>query len=230
MQNTYKSFKNGPYDYIKVSSSANLAIPLDVAREHLFIPASDSLEDPVLTLMIKGIAEYVQKLTYRDLLTTRYKCFLDFLPHQPIVLKKSPFSSLVSFEYYKDNVLTTLDLADLYTTESHYHAMIDTVSGKSWPQIDYRKQAVKITFDSGYGDTHESIPDDLKMAMIHHLAKWYEQRGDVDEYTARNEGLKYSAQTSVPHTSKMIYAQYKIPLIKQRDQYVSIQAGLPISW
>ncbi len=230
MQNTYKHFQAGPYDYARVSTTANLAIPLDIAREHLFLPASDSLEDPVLTLMIKGIMDYVQKLTYRTLLTTRYKCYLDYLPRNPILLKKAPFKTLVSFEYYKDGVLTPVNLADLYTTDSNSYSMIDTVGGKDWPVVDYRKQAVKITFDAGYGDTHASLPDDLKMAMLHHLAKWYEQRGDVDDFTARNEGLKYSAQTAIPHTSKMIYAQYKITQMKQRDRYVSVQAGFPISW
>ena len=230
MQNTYKHFKHGPYDYIKVSSSSNLVIPLDVAKDHLFLPAASSVDDAVLTLMIKGLAEYVEKLTYRTILTSRYKCFMDYLPREPILIKKSPLQELVSFEYYSNNTLTALSLGDVYTTESSTYSMVDTISGKDWPQHDYRKQAIKLTFDAGYGDTHESVPADLKMAMMHHLAKWFEQRGDIDDQTARNEGLRYSIQTCMPHTSKAIYAQYKIMQTKKRDRYVSVQAGVPLTW
>ena len=52
---------------------------------------------------------------------------------------------------------------------------------QEWPtNIDLVPQAVEIIFTSGYGATEASVPADVKIALLSHIAFMYENRGDCN--------------------------------------------------
>ena len=118
-----------------------------------------------------------------------------------IEIRKSKLQSITSIEYYKDDVLTTVDSSIYYFTDESDYSTINLKATEAWPNdADNRKQAIKITFVSGYGATAADVPQGIKSAMLAHIANMYENRGDcIDCDTA----FKNSKSSS-------LYAPYRL--------------------
>jgi len=117
-----------------------------------------------------------------------------------IEIERSKLQSITSIQYYKDGSLTTVSSSIYYITNNPDFASIYLVDGQEWPaDVDNRKQAVQITFVAGYGATGSSVPSDLKIAMLEHIAAYYENRGDCADCTE-----------NIPAFSRQIYASNKI--------------------
>ena len=81
-----------------------------------------------------------------------------------------------------DDVLTTIDSSIYYFTDNNEYSSILVKDGQSWAtDADNRKQAIKITFVSGYGATADDVPQGIKTAMLAHIANMYENRGDCSD-------------------------------------------------
>lgn len=192
---------NNPY--IVTQSSDKQALDLNSVKKHLGIDLCDTSMDTLLILMVQTVSDFVERYTRRILLTTQFLTLRDGFP-LCITLRKSPFQSLVRFQYYYNGVLTTIDQSLYQITRSNDYVSIKLLGDNQWPtDIDNRSQSVEIEFKAGYGDSPSDIPISLKMGMLNHIAALYANRGDC---SCDQDG----AQTYLPNTTKLIYDQYKI--------------------
>lgn len=187
--------------YIIETQSNKLPLDLNTVKQHLSIDLCDASQDTELLLMIKTVALFVQKFTNRVLLNTTFLTFRDYFPGC-ISLRKSPFQSLVSFEYVSNTNLVTVDPSTYQITQSNDYVTLVPLPGYCWPSdFDYIQQTVRIRFIAGYGNKQNDIPAELRSGMLNHIGALYADRGDC---ACENSDL------SVPKSSLELYNFYKI--------------------
>jgi hypothetical protein len=205
-----------PINYTLVTGASVLPLDLQSVKDYLKVPSSLSVDDNLITAMIKSVAAYFEKATGRDLINKTYKTYLDNFPSHNsldyysgvssllakyndngIVLRISKLQSITNIKYYKDGVLTTWSTADYYFTDLPDYSAIYLIDNKSFPEVDVRKQAVVITFIAGYGTYSCDVPVDIQNALLQMISYLYENRGDCANMTDMM-------------ASKQLFDQYKI--------------------
>lgn len=176
----YFTFKQ-PISNILVSdfNSLALAVSLNDIKQHLRIDFSQ--DDAYLTNIIKTATKRFEDITGLDLITKQYKTFLDKFPicSEPIKIKRAKLQSIISIQYYLNNVLTTFDSSNYYFNESNFYSSIYLFDGKYYPQtIDKRANCVIINFTSGFGANDTLMPISHKQAIMEYVAFMYKNRGD----------------------------------------------------
>jgi len=210
--NALQDLENYPpvLQYIVSVAAAARPLSLTEVKTHLRLPLSSTAEDTMLEAMIDAVTNYVEQYTRRDLINKTYIAYTDKFPPSymafvyidrgQIQLNRSRLQSIQSIQYLLNGTLTTVDPTTYYSTIDPDFSSIYLVDGQDWPQIiDDRKQAVRITFVAGYGATGASVPADIKLAMLEHIAAYYENRGDCAD-----------CSTNIPALSRMIYTSNKI--------------------
>ena len=201
-----------------------LAVKLSTFKLHIKVTSAS--QDALLTLYLQAAIAYAEKKTRRDFVTRTYETFRDFFPlpvqnegyytggaipsfsnvttdigNFGFEIRKSPLLSIGSVEYLQSGVFVTVS-ADVYynTLEDDYSELL-LLDGQDWPDdVDLRMQAVKITFNSGFG-TEAVVPQELKEAILLIATALYANRGDCSESGCKD---------FTPAAAKMILLQNRI--------------------
>jgi len=183
--------KISPTNYILLTDAATE--PLTLAEVKTFLRITTTDYDDIINPLIKTVRQLCEKITGRDMINKTWSTYLDnfscgFYPDNfyPFVcnsdysigLLKSKLQSITSLEYYIDDVLTTFDATKYYITDEADYAAIYLNKNQSFPSIDDRRQAVKITFVSGYGVNATFVPEALKEGMKFHISALFDNSGD----------------------------------------------------
>jgi len=197
----YGLFFQQPIDYILVTGAGScMPVTLANTKAWLKIPSTLDADDGLITALIKASTGYFEKITGRDLITKTYKTYLDAFPvvdnlyyfqgvsslmpqykDNGIYLRKSVLQAITSIEYYVDGVLVTWGASNYYTTQSSDYSAIYLALNKNFPtDVDFRKQAIKITFTAGYGDCDANVPDDIQQALFRFINYLYAFKGVVN--------------------------------------------------
>lgn len=206
------------YSYILVTPAGTTPVSLAEVKEHLKLDASDASQDTYLTLLINSCTAYGEKYTKRDFITKTYRTYRNgfyeqyyedgytYQKHNAFLLRRSKATEIVTIKYLKSSVLTLVSNTIYYLTDEADWGEIYLVDGQSWPSdVDNRKQAVQIEFKAGYGIAASDVPKDIRLALLNHIAKVYENRGDCDMDTADSSLGRY-----LPKESEQIYNLYRI--------------------
>lgn len=187
--------------YLLVTDAPRLPISLDEVKQQLRLDSCDPSDDSYLKLLISAVSDYFEEYTNRILLAKSFRTYRDFFPPY-ILLRKSKFLSLVSFQYYKAGVLTTVDPATYQITQSDDYSKIIPLCNSNFPSnADCMQQTVSIVFTAGFGIRANSIPADIRMALLQHVSYLWVNRGDCgcDE-----------VGSAMPEVSKAVYNRYRI--------------------
>jgi uncharacterized phiE125 gp8 family phage protein len=89
------------------------------------------------------------------------------------------------------------------TLNSNQYLLIDDriylEYGEDYPKTRRQKNAVKVTFVAGYGDTPKSIPNPIRQAMLMLIAHWYDNRTNV----------AFASTTLIPFTVDALIAPFR---------------------
>ncbi len=179
-------------DYTLITGNEQKPVTLVEVKDYLKIDDDDS-HDTELTSLIDSATNKGEQITGRDFLDKTYKGYLDCFPFSSeigIQIQKSKLQSITSIQYLVDEVLTTFDSTNYYTTDKQEYAEIWLFDDKVYPtDIDInRRQAVEITFLVGYGDDPCDVPEDLKRAILGHIALLFENKGDcMDDQSVNSQ-------------------------------------------
>lgn len=195
------------WPYIVTVPPASLPLTLTEVKTHLRIDLADNSEDTYLTALIKTVTNYAEKFTKRDFITRTYATYRDSFCDS-LEIRRSLLQSITSVEYLKDDVLTLVSTDIYFATQSTTFSTLRLKENQLWPtDLDNQDQAVKIIFTAGYGNDSD-VPEDLKTAMLNHIASLYENRGDCDD---RVSGSTFSsAQAFLPVDTHLIYSMNAI--------------------
>lgn len=216
MSNGYYFFQ--PKDYILVTGPTTTPISVDEVKSYAKI--SGTSQDTLISILINAAVSYFETFTKRDLINKTYKCYLDNFPryngnnavlsdgftydykNTGILLKKSKLQSITSIKYLLNTILTTWDSSNYYISNENTYASIYLENTINYPtDVDARKQAVEITFVAGYGAAASNVPDEIRLALMAHVAYMLENRGDCSGD---------ASDADLPLPIKSLYNQYRI--------------------
>lgn len=111
--------------------------------------------------------------------STEYVCGRYMQP--PLLLPRPKLIAVTSLNYYDTNgQQQTLDPSAYVVNADGEPATIFPVPFTWWPATMWgRPDAVQVTFTAGYGDTADTVPTTLQLAMLGLIAHWYENRESV---------------------------------------------------
>lgn len=200
------------YSYDLIAGPAGPVLTLAEIKEHLKIEPLDLSQDAYLESLERTVVLFAEKYTKRDFINKTYRTFRDsfisnsnyWIDRQVIELRRSRLQAVNSVQYYLNGILTTVSPSLYQVVSESDFGFVVPFEGNVWPTADTRYNAIQIEFVSGYGPTGASVPSDLKNALLAHIAKIYENRGDCDEGTCG------CAENFPTQQSKNVYTFYRI--------------------
>lgn len=178
-----------------------LPISLVEVKEQLRLDPADASQDTYLTLLIEACWICGEQITKTTFLNTDFRTLRNsFVP--AIELRRTPFVSLLSFEYTVDGSLIAVDptLFSIYLKNGFSFIVLN--EDKEYPTDgDDILEGIEIKFRAGFGTSLTYPHTDLKLALLNHVSAVYENRGDCDAA---------SIMKSIPNTTRQIYNKNKI--------------------
>jgi len=157
-------------------------------------------DNGLIARLITAARMHVEQVTWRQLITATYEWRLDQLCGA-LYVPRPRLQSVVSIEYVDAQGNTqTLDPA-AYTVDTHSTpGRVVPAAGASWPATRGHIDDVIVTFNAGYGDSANDVPETLRHAVLMLVAYWYEQR----------ESAAGRTMTSVPLGFDALIAPYRV--------------------
>lgn len=190
--------------------------PLTVAevRAHLgYGTETDAALDAELTAFIKAAQRAVEAyLCDFKIMSTVIRADVADLEDET-VLRMRPYAAFTSLEYVNadDGEITTFAATNYHVIQSHqYRARLYLGQGKTWPDIADRADAYRLTYSVGW--TAETVPADLKAALLMIVAKLNSDRGDCEETGAGASvyAMQNANATAFPPAAVALLAPYKL--------------------
>lgn len=190
------------WKYIISVKPVNLPVSLELVKEQLYI--TDGSQDTYITLLIKAAAEMAEKFMNMAIINATYLTYRDCFA-ACIEIRKGNYNTLNSFEYLKDDSYIAVP-ADSYRVDvRNPYPKIYESTDEDYPKDgDDVHNLIKIEFIAGFGDSSDDVPNDIKLALMMHVAKLYENRGDCEP-----DCLK----CPLPSYTKMVYSAYRKRMI-----------------
>ncbi|MFO0960862.1 MAG: head-tail connector protein [Isosphaeraceae bacterium] len=179
---------------IQLTPPASEPVTLAEARQWCRVEADD--DDSLISGLISAARSYVEMFTRRAILTQRWKLLVSSFPTDPsslapiahwyatawdgpLVLPRAPLAAVESIRFYSGGTLSTWDPAS-YVAVPGSPGRIRPVQSAWWPILDYRDDALQVTFRAGYGDAIADVPADVaepaRLAMRLLVSSWYANR------------------------------------------------------
>jgi uncharacterized phiE125 gp8 family phage protein len=176
--------------------------PVTVAQVKTHLRVTEDLEDVIISGLITSARKVVEQITRRSLINQTWRLYLDQFPYtSTIELPFPPLASVSHIKYYDQaGDLQTLSASEYQTDNRSTPGLIVLTENGAWPLTEGDKvNAVEIEFVAGYGATAAAVPSPIRLAIIHLVAHWFENR----------EPYSTSAMQAVPHTFEMILMPFR---------------------
>lgn len=187
------------YPYIYQEEADVPAIPIDEIKKYLKLNQYNVALDEELTLMCATALSYAEKYTRQFFVkksVTTTRCFWgemrNGLFNKVFTLRRCPLVEVESIKYDDDNELP----AENYKVIKKAGNYGQIILCGNLPELETEWMPIEIKFVAGY----EKLPNDIKLAMLQHIASMWMNRGDCDNDT----------YNKCPKISKDIYKKYKI--------------------
>lgn len=152
-------------------------VTLAQAKEHLRITHSD--EDAKINRLITAARKHAEYFTARAFNSQRWLLKLECWPNV-IQLPNPPAAQIIQIDYVDPNGDTqTLSTSVYYVDYKQEPGTVRLAYGQSWPALRSLHNAVVVLYQCGYGTTADSVPADIREAILAIMATSYEFREDV---------------------------------------------------
>lgn len=162
-------------NYTQVTAPTTEPISLEEAKEYLRV--DNSVEDTLITTLIKAARSKVESDTWRKMITQTWLLSMDKNEVKKFIgITGSPIQTINYVKYFDINVVQqTLTTGSYQSNILNEPAIIEL---SEIPQMAERMNAMQIEFVCGYG-VAASVPEDLKLSMKLLIGHWYEHREAV---------------------------------------------------
>lgn len=190
----------------RVIAPTDEPLTLDEVREHLRIVGTD--QDNYLARLIAAARSRAERITKRALITQTWRVTVDEFPEW-FNIPKAPLQSVLSINYLDSDGATValydssspqVGIADFVIDTESDPARVLLAYGITWPTPVVQANAVSLTFEAGYGDHAEDVPEDLRLAMLLMIGHWFENRESVSEEDYKD----------VPQSAMWILEDYRV--------------------
>lgn len=153
-------------------------VSLSEAKNHLKVDSAD--DDTLITALITTARQLAERETKRVFITQQWEMTLDSASAE-IEIPKPPLISVVSIKVIKTDGSESVVDSTKYDIDASENSpgRIKLRSGCSWPSHRGFASFI-VTFDAGYGDTAEEVPEVIKQAILQIIGHLYDNRGSEE--------------------------------------------------
>jgi uncharacterized phiE125 gp8 family phage protein len=174
----------------------------DEAKAHLRVDTSS--DDTLINSLVEAATRQIERDTGQSLITQTWALSLHTFPDADYIqLPKGPVQSVTSIKTYGDDNSESTFSSDYYYVDTNSDEAVLT-EGYSW-ETDLRgRNAVLVTYVTGYGDASSDVPEDLITAVKLLVGHWYENREAVNiGNISTNLPLAYNKIVSTYHEARL---------------------------
>ncbi len=159
-------------------------VTLAEAQAHLNITSAD--DNSYITALIAAARQYAENHLQRALITQTRSLYLDAFASE-MMPAFSPLQSVLSITYNDENGATQTLSTSVYNVDAvSTPGKVTLGYNQSWPSTRTMKNAVRIQYKAGYGDSGSAVPEAIRQAMLLLVGHWYENREPVAVGMATN--------------------------------------------
>jgi len=137
----------------------------------------DVSDEALLNVYIKAARQYCEKYTRRAFITQTWDAYFDYWPASPVHLPMPPLQSVTSWKYTDDAAATSTWASSNYLVSAGTPGRVFVVSDATMPTVTLQEaDGVVIRFVCGYGNTADSVPENVRQAVRLLTAHLYEMR------------------------------------------------------
>lgn len=166
-------------------------VTLEQVKQQLRIDNTD--EDVLLQGFIAAATEYAQGYTWSQFITATFVERRDYFPAaiSPMQLARNPSPSVTSIQYIDTaGVTQTLD-PSLYVVDPYIvPALIVPAYTRFWPTTRWHVNDVTVTYTAGYGSIPESVPQEIRQAILLKVSQLFWGRGENGVSKGSDETIK----------------------------------------
>lgn len=175
----------------RIAAATENPITLDEAKAHLRVDTN--ADDALISSLISAAVSFIDYpgALGKVMVTQTWRQSVSAPDADGrLYLTVGPVQSISGVSYFDaDNQSQAASVGDFQLYKSEDWAFLAPKSGKTWPVVYNRPDAISITHVSGYGAA-SAVPQSLKTALLFLVAYWYEFRGDeVSEMPPTAEAL-----------------------------------------
>jgi uncharacterized phiE125 gp8 family phage protein len=189
-------------DPIRTVAPAVLPLSLAEVRAQCRLTDDDGTdEDALLIAYLRSATEYAERHTGLSLISSTWKQTFQAWPHHTVSpwrsytytsawwsttaaldlpLRRRPLQSVSSIVYLDgDGLEQTLDPSVyrvLGVGEDKRDGSIRLGYSQMWPVLQQDPEAVTVTYKAGFGDDHNAVPEQIRLAIMLLVAYWFNQR------------------------------------------------------
>lgn len=163
--------------------------PVDLATAKAFLRVDHTDDDALIASLIIASRRHYDGPTGvldRALITQEWDYTIDEFPSGTVTggdwirLPLAPVQTITSIGYI-DSAGTEIALAeaDYAAALGGDPAFVYPAAGSSWPTAGSFPGAAVVRFVAGYGDTADTVPPELTVAILQNIAYWYEYREET---------------------------------------------------
>lgn len=188
-------------DLYKVTAAPS-ETPISLAEAKDFIRVDNTDDDTIITRMINTATRKGEKYTNRVFVDTEFSAFYDSVEsscqevYTFVQVRRAPLFALTTIEISVSGSFTALTGTIFKETNGYGRVLFpDGLSGFD-TDVAY---PLKLTFTAGYG-AEAAVPDQIKDALLEHVAFLYENRGDTEP----------ESKKGIPAEVKALYSDFRI--------------------
>jgi uncharacterized phiE125 gp8 family phage protein len=152
--------------------------PLSIAETKAWLRIEGEAEDDIVGALIGSARLVVESLTRRLLVVQTWRLVLDDWPARGVTLPFSPVRSVIVRTFDASGAATTTD-PEQYRLDAFGGDVTLIFTGNA-PQPGRPHAGIEIDVEAGFADNADGVPAPLRQAMRILVARWYENRGDVE--------------------------------------------------
>lgn len=155
-------------------------ISLIEAKAHLRV--DDTADDTLIDGLIRAAREYCETLQGRALMVQTIQMVLDQVPGRSFEIPLPPLVSVRSIEVaYEDGTTAMVPASDYLVDTASQPGRVSLKRDADWPaEKEYAElNAFSVTFEAGYGDEGEDVPQATRQAILLLIGHWYEHREEI---------------------------------------------------
>lgn len=198
----------------RTTNPASEPVSLQEVKDYLRIDHVD--EDALLGALIVTAREVCEAYLNRSLITQTWTMFLDGFPgslNEPwwdgvrvgsieelsggeseIPLFKGPVQAVASITAYDDADAATVASASTYYVSTSLDGFVSLRKGAVWPTALRVREAVKVIYSTGFGDSWNDVPYSIRQGICAHVGALYGCR---------------DGEVAIPKVSAALWRAYK---------------------
>lgn len=158
--------------------TAPVALPISLAEAKSQLRVEHNDDDTIISRLISVAVSYVdaQGALGACMMTQTWGQWLAQKPGT-VTLLLGPVQTVSAIKYYDtNNALQTDTLSNYNVLGTKMRTLVAPKPGFNWPTAYQRDDAVKIEYACGYGGTADSVPQNIRHALMMLVAHFYENR------------------------------------------------------